>query len=105
MPSLSELLIESVVTQDPDHHHTLGVVVASNATGVPSAPSDLQVVLMSMRFVTLSWAAPVHSGLSDVVGYSVFWKEDLSDRSVGLGFIYGKGLDVIRCDSAVRSLI
>lgn len=83
MPSLSELLIESVVTQDPDHHHTLGVVVvASNATGVPSAPSDLQVVLMSMRFVTLSWAAPVHSGLSDVAGYSVFWKEDLSDRSV-----------------------
>lgn len=78
MSGLSELLSESVI-EDPGHH-TLGVVIVSNATGVPSAPSDLQVVLMSMRFVTLSWAAPAHSGLSDVTGYSVFWKEDLSDR-------------------------
>ena len=48
--------------------------------GVPSAPVDLLAAHVSVRFITLSWRPPAHSGLSDIIGYTVYWKDATSDR-------------------------
>ena len=45
----------------------------------PSAPSSVTAVVVSTRFITLSWDQP-ESTNGDVEGYSVFYKEEGSDR-------------------------
>lgn len=61
-----------------------GVVVyldiPMTTTGVPSPPVDVTAVVTSLRFITLSWRQPNTSGLSDIIGYFVRWKENGSNR-------------------------
>ncbi len=55
----------------------------------PSAPRDVTPVIVSTRFVTLSWGAPADAANADasgagaadaVLGYSVYYKQTGSDR-------------------------
>ncbi|XP_050396200.1 neogenin isoform X2 [Patella vulgata] len=45
-----------------------------------SAPTHLRAVLVSTRFVTLSWNQPDRVGTSEIKAYSVFWREKGSER-------------------------
>ena len=58
---------------------SLGSIAASLLHKTPSAPSNVDAVIVSTRFVTLSWDRP-DSTNGDVEGYSVFYKEAGSDR-------------------------
>ena len=58
---------------------SLGSIAASLLHKTPSAPADVEAVIVSTRFVTLSWERP-ESTNGDVEGYSVFYKEAGSDR-------------------------
>jgi len=47
--------------------------------GVPGPPTNLQAVITSTRFVTLSWEPPT-SPASQITGYSVFYQQEGSVR-------------------------
>ena len=47
---------------------------------VPSAPTSVVAAIVSTRFVTLSWQMPEQTGSSEIVAYSVYWRETGSDR-------------------------
>ncbi len=53
----------------------------------PSAPSKVGAVIVSTRFITLSWDQPESTNGGEIEGYSVFYKEEGSDR-YGNGFTY-----------------
>ncbi|XP_023215993.1 neogenin-like isoform X2 [Centruroides sculpturatus] len=46
---------------------------------VPSSPRDVVAVIVSTRFVTLSWKEPLHTN-GEIVAYSVYYREDQSTR-------------------------
>ena len=49
--------------------------------GAPkSAPKDLKAVVVSTRFITLSWSKPDNSKPDEVTSFSVFYKRSHSDR-------------------------
>jgi len=50
-----------------------------NGTILPSAPREVMALLVSTRFVTLSWKPPAHVN-GRIVGYTVYYKELGSDR-------------------------
>ncbi|XP_071098730.1 neogenin-like isoform X2 [Haliotis cracherodii] len=52
----------------------------ADAKNLPTAPINLRAVLVSTRFVTLSWQPPAGSIPSDIIAYSVFWQEKGSER-------------------------
>lgn len=52
-----------------------GQAASEAQSGVPSKPLDLSAVIISTRFVTLSWKQPESYSLTDVRGYIVSWKE------------------------------
>ena len=53
---------------------------AENATGnVPSAPRDVESLIVSARFVTLRWKEPLQFN-GDIMGYSVFYRQEGSER-------------------------
>lgn len=45
----------------------------------PSAPTDLTAVIVSTRFITLSWRRPATAS-DNIQGYSVVYKQAGSDR-------------------------
>ncbi|XP_074661525.1 neogenin-like [Tubulanus polymorphus] len=47
---------------------------------LPSKPLDLTPAIISTRFITLSWKMPEVTGNSEIVAYSVYWKELGSNR-------------------------
>jgi hypothetical protein len=49
--------------------------------GVPGPPTNLQAVITSTRFVTLTWEPPTSPG-SQITGYSVFYQQEGSVRYV-----------------------
>ncbi|XP_046562844.1 LOW QUALITY PROTEIN: neogenin-like [Haliotis rubra] len=52
----------------------------ADAKNLPTEPINLRAVLVSTRFVTLSWQPPAGSIPSDIIAYSVFWQEKGSER-------------------------
>ncbi|XP_041356167.1 neogenin-like isoform X3 [Gigantopelta aegis] len=52
----------------------------TDSKNLPSMPNNLRAVLVSTRFVTLSWQTPDHTGPSGIIAYSVFWRERDSER-------------------------
>ena len=50
------------------------------AGDVPSAPTGVVAAIVSTRFVTLSWQMPEDTGSSEILAYSVYWRETGSDR-------------------------
>ena len=46
---------------------------------VPSAPSNLEAVITSTRFITLSWDQPTSNNLH-ITGYSVYYQQEGSER-------------------------
>ena len=46
---------------------------------VPSAPSNLQALITSTRFITLAWDQPESNNLH-ITGYSVFYQQEGSER-------------------------
>ncbi|XP_055934976.1 neogenin-like isoform X4 [Argiope bruennichi] len=46
---------------------------------VPTAPVDVKAVIVSTRFVTLSWTQPDKT-YGEIIAYSVYYKEDTSTR-------------------------
>ena len=46
---------------------------------VPSAPSNLQAVITSTRFITLSWDPPANNNLQ-ITGYSAYYQQEGSER-------------------------
>jgi hypothetical protein len=53
---------------------------ASPPTNTPSAPRDLTAILISSRFVTLTWLAPLVTNGGAVLTYSVYYKQVGSTR-------------------------
>ena len=46
---------------------------------LPSAPRDVEALIVSSRFVTLRWKEPA-SPNGDVIGYSVLYRQEGSER-------------------------
>jgi hypothetical protein len=51
----------------------------SGGTDLPSAPRELKAVIVSTRFVTLSWNPPEKVN-APIVTYSVFYRQEGSER-------------------------
>ena len=47
----------------------------------PNAPTDVKAMIVSTRFITLSWTRPTSTN-GGIMGYSVFYKQDGSERWV-----------------------
>lgn len=62
------------------HVHRSGAYSATNPSDVPSAPTRLQALLVSYRFVTLTWADPERIGPSEIIAYMIKWQEVGSER-------------------------
>lgn len=59
-----------------------GVATVSAADPVsvtPSAPRDVEALIVSSRFVTLRWKEPIRTN-GPVIGYSVFYRQEGSER-------------------------
>ncbi|PSN38934.1 hypothetical protein C0J52_08943 [Blattella germanica] len=52
---------------------------SSRSSDLPSAPRDLRAVIVSTRFVTLSWSSPETTN-GEIVTYSVFYRQEGSQR-------------------------
>lgn len=50
-----------------------------HSTDVPSSPHGVVAVIVSTRFVTLSWKEPLHAN-GEIIAYSVYYREDQSTR-------------------------
>jgi len=46
---------------------------------LPSAPRDVESLIVSSRFVTLRWKEPARTS-GPIVGYSVFYRQEGSER-------------------------
>lgn len=53
--------------------------LSSGGTDLPSAPRELKAVIVSARFVTLSWNPPEKVN-GHVLTYSVFYRQEASER-------------------------
>ena len=51
----------------------------SEAAMTPSAPLDVETLIVSSRFVTLRWKEPAKTR-GPIVGYSVFYRQEGSER-------------------------
>jgi neogenin len=51
----------------------------SEGTDLPSAPRELKAVIVSARFVTLSWNPPEKVN-GQILTYSVFYQQEGSER-------------------------
>jgi len=67
-------------TTDIDHH---------SPSGGPSAPREISAVLVSTRFVTLTWKAPVLAN-GNIIAYAIYYKEIGSDRERVLNTTKGR---------------
>lgn len=50
-----------------------------NPEQLPSAPRDVEPLIVSSRFVTLRWKKPLKPS-GDIIGYSVLYRQDGSER-------------------------
>lgn len=57
-----------------------------DAAGTPSAPREVEALIVSHRFITLRWKEPAKSN-GHIVGYSVFYRQDGSERYAGMRFV------------------
>ncbi|KAL5020555.1 hypothetical protein ScPMuIL_003447 [Solemya velum] len=57
---------------NPLHH--LGYVYG-DTKNLPSKPKSLIAAITNTRFVTLSWGIPERTGPSEIIAYSIYWKE------------------------------
>ena len=64
----------------PRTHTGLTELGAPEPGDLPSAPTGVVAAIVSTRFVTLSWNMPEDTGSSEIVAYSVYWRETGSDR-------------------------
>ena len=64
--------------QTPDQPDTL-ITDGSDGSLLPSAPRDVEALIVSSRFVTLRWKEPVRTN-GPIVGYSVFYRQEGSER-------------------------
>ena len=80
-PQTLEPLEPPAETSDASANETTTAAASGGGGQVPSAPRDVEAVIVSSRFVTLRWKEPLHSHGS-VVGYSVLYRQDGSDRFV-----------------------
>ncbi len=62
-------------SSQPDSFMTDG----SDGSLLPSAPRDVEALIVSSRFVTLRWKEPVRTN-GPVIGYSVFYRQEGSER-------------------------
>ena len=69
------------VTSPSSSRRSTGDAAVANQ-GVPGVPAHLEAAHLSARYVTLVWSEPTLPGASPVIGYTVYWKELSSDRSV-----------------------
>ena len=79
---LDSPLPTSLSPTTPPHTHT-GLSPEHGAPeqeDLPSAPTGVVAAIVSTRFVTLSWNMPEDTGSSEIVAYSVYWRETGSDR-------------------------
>lgn len=60
---------------------TVVAVETAGSVGGPSEPVSLTPPIISLDFATLYWRQPEDPGLSDILGYTVRWKEAGSARS------------------------
>jgi neogenin len=49
------------------------------STSLPSAPRDVEALIVSSRFVTLRWKEPVRTN-GQIIGYSIFYRQEGSER-------------------------
>ncbi|PVD36565.1 hypothetical protein C0Q70_03550 [Pomacea canaliculata] len=52
----------------------------SDVRKLPATPTNLRAVLVSRRFITVSWQRPENSGPDDIIAYSVYWSAQGSER-------------------------
>ena len=50
--------------------------------GVPGPPTNLEAVITSTRFLTLSWEHPADLDTEQITGYSVFYTQQGSERYI-----------------------
>jgi len=70
------------VTLPPSSRRSTGGAGIASNPGTPGAPAHLEAGHVSARYVTLTWEEPSEHGASPVVGYTLYWRELGSDRSV-----------------------
>lgn len=61
-------------TPDPTKTET-----STYVDSLPSAPRDLQALIVSNRFVTLSWLPPLQTN-GEILSYSVYYRQEGSQR-------------------------
>ena len=88
-PALTDTPLDTPTLTPPNTRHT-GYVM-STSPDPPTPPTRLIAAIVSKRFVTLSWQPPSHTGSSDVTGYSVFWRENGSNRYGNVGQVGENG--------------
>lgn len=49
------------------------------SASLPSAPRDVEALIVSSRFVTLRWKEPVRTS-GQIIGYSIFYRQEGSER-------------------------
>ena len=70
-----------LTTHSPDSTDNL---LSSNSVDFhPSAPINLEAAITSTRFVYLRWDMPDNTGSSEILAYSVYWRESGSSRYGG----------------------
>jgi neogenin len=50
-----------------------------STSSLPSAPRDVEALIVSSRFVTLRWKEPVRTN-GQIIGYSIFYRQEGSER-------------------------
>ena len=77
-----ELPVESSAPEQTDSQQTtasVSPVDEEQATGTPSAPREVEALIVSSRFITLRWKEPAKTN-GHIIGYSVFYRQDGSER-------------------------
>ncbi|XP_045029173.1 neogenin isoform X4 [Daphnia magna] len=54
-------------------------VNSEGSASLPSAPRDVEALIVSSRFVTLRWKEPVRTN-GQIIGYSIFYRQEGSER-------------------------
>lgn len=52
----------------------------ADARKLPASPTQLRAVLVSRRFITVSWQRPEDTQVTDTITYAVYWREQGSER-------------------------
>ncbi|KFM76351.1 hypothetical protein X975_12770, partial [Stegodyphus mimosarum] len=73
----AQLLLLQPATRSPKPTSSTGD--QPHSKNVPTAPIDVTAVIVSTRFVTLSWTQPLKSN-GEIIAYSVYYKETTSTR-------------------------